>query len=244
MGDALGRCRARRRRMAGRRCVVPRRPRMRREPLRGSPARPAVRPRSWCPELRRGLRRHPPAPADGGAATAADESVLRARAGARSVVPRGFRLGTPAVVRGERRAAGAVRRADPGAWRLGGALLVADRGRRGARDQGRGRAVRHDVAEAHRGARPGCTRVPPAADDEQPRPTRGKRRVHAPARGARRHPQRPHDRPPRNRPVPGRRERPAGPRLVRAARPDGRIGGDQRRDRRHVLHRAVGAACP
>ena len=140
------------------------------------------------------------------------------------VVPRGFRLGAPAVVRGERRAAGAVRRADPRARRMGGALLVADRRGGGARDPGRRRAVRHDVAEAHRGARPGCARVPPAADDEQPRPPRGERRVHAPARGARRDPQRPHDRPPRTRPVPGGRQRPAGPRLVRAARPDRRIG--------------------
>ena len=54
----------------------------------------------------------------------------------------------------------------------------------------------------------------------------GERRVHAAARGARRDPQRPHDRPPRTRPVPGRRQRPARPRLVRTARPDRRIGGD------------------
>ena len=39
---------------------------------------PQLRPRPRHPELHRGLRRHPPAPADGGTAAAAHESVLRA----------------------------------------------------------------------------------------------------------------------------------------------------------------------
>ncbi len=43
---------------------------------------PVVHPRPRCPELRRGLRHHPSAPADGGPTAAPDVAVLRARAGA------------------------------------------------------------------------------------------------------------------------------------------------------------------
>ena len=48
----------------------------------------------------------------------------------------------------------------PGRERLGGPLLAPDRRRRGARDPRRRRAVRHDVAQAARGRRAGCPRLP------------------------------------------------------------------------------------
>ena len=56
------------------------------------------------PELRRGLRHHPSAAAAGESAADADLAVLRAAARPRRGVPRGQRLGTAAVVRGQRRA--------------------------------------------------------------------------------------------------------------------------------------------
>ena len=99
--------------------------RVRPQPVRGAPAVAGVHPRPRHPELRRGVRHRPSAPADGGAPTAADLAVLRARAGARRVLPRGRRLGAAALVRGERGAARAVR--DPGPQRVGGTLLAPDR---------------------------------------------------------------------------------------------------------------------
>ena len=122
------------------------------------------------PELHRGLRHPPPAPADGVAAAAADEPVPRPRGRPRRPLPRGKRLGAAALVRGERRAARPVRGPHPGTRRLGLALLVADRRRRGAGHARRRRALRHDVAQAARGHRPGRAGLPRRADDQPPRP--------------------------------------------------------------------------
>ena len=70
---------------------------------------PAYVARARRPELRRGLRHPPSAPADGVAAPAADEPVPRPRGGPGRPLPRGERLGAAALVRGERRAARPIR---------------------------------------------------------------------------------------------------------------------------------------
>ncbi len=129
---------------------------MRPQPIRGTPAVAVVHPRPRHPELRRGVRHHPSAPADGRAETTADIAVLRTRRGARRVLPRGLGLGTTALVRGERVAARALRH--PGPQRVGSTVLAPDRRRRGARDARRCRDVRRHAAQAdrRRGRRGGC----------------------------------------------------------------------------------------
>ena len=136
-----------------------------------APAGARVHPRPGRPELRRGLRHHPPAPADGGAAAAAHLAVLRARAGARGVLPRRAAAGSGRT--GTRRTRRSLGRYDDRSRprRLGRALLVPDRRRRGARDARRRRAVRHDLAQAARGrAGPVPLAFLDAADDQPPRP--------------------------------------------------------------------------
>ena len=123
-----------------------------------APAGAVVHPRPGHPELRRGLRHHPSAPADGGAAAAADLAVLRARAGARGVLPRGQRLGAAALVRRQRGAAGPLRRSRAAnAWAARYWHPIA--GAEALRDARHGRPVRHDLAQAARG-RPGRARSP------------------------------------------------------------------------------------
>jgi glycine/D-amino acid oxidase-like deaminating enzyme len=77
----------------------------------------------------RGLRHHPSAPAVRAGPRAAAHAVLRARGGARGRVLRERRVGAAAVVRGQRGARGRRRRLPAGVG-VGGAALVADRGRR------------------------------------------------------------------------------------------------------------------
>ena len=128
-----------------------------------------VHPRPRHPELRRGLRHRPPAPADGGAAAAADVTVLRAGTGARCVLPRGWRLGTATLVRRERGAARPVRH--PRSERLGSPLLASDRRRRGPCDSRRRGDLRRHAPQADRGRRIGRRGVPRSTHHEPRRPS-------------------------------------------------------------------------
>ena len=177
---------------------------MRRQPVRAPPA--GARPtsatgasrtssRSTTSSIRSSRWRHP-RPLRESPFHAREQELGR-------VLPGGRGLGAAALVRRRTPACSSATR-DPGARRLGGALLVADRRRGGARHPRRRRPVRHDVAQAPRGHRPGRVRLPRRADDQSRRPAGRHGRVHAPARRARRHPQRPHDRPAGRGPLPGR----------------------------------------
>ena len=157
-------------RVARRRRLGDRSPRVRPEPVRDAPAGAGLHPRPRHPELRRGLRHRPPAPADGGPAADADLAVLRAGAGARRVLPGGRRLGAAALVRGQRAAARPVRRRDPRSQRLGGPLLAPDRGRGGEGDARRRGDVRRDAAQADRGRGTRGPGVPRRAHDQPARP--------------------------------------------------------------------------
>ena len=117
--------------VAGRRRIAHGPPRSRREPVRGASAGAVLHPRPRRPELHRGLRHHPSAPADGGAPAAADLAVLRARAGAWGLLPRGRTAGSGRTGTGRTR--GSWARYDiprRNAWAA--ALLAPHRGRRGA----------------------------------------------------------------------------------------------------------------
>lgn len=142
VGDALGGCGAGAGAVAGRRAARHRRPRVRRAPLRAGPARHRLRARARVAGVRRGLRRAAPAAAGGTAPAASGEPVLPAPAGAGRLLPGGPRLGTPALVRVQRR--GGRRARGAGTGRVGVAVLVAGRRGRGTRDARAGRALRHD----------------------------------------------------------------------------------------------------
>ena len=108
--------------------------------------------------LRRGLRHHPSATSSATALRGLRTSPFYDRQqAARRLLLRRRGLGTPGVVRGERRTGATTsrRRAGvPGARRLVVAVLVADLDRRGALDPRAGRDVRHDAADPLRGRRP------------------------------------------------------------------------------------------
>ena len=196
------------------------------------------------PELRRGLRHHPPAPADGVAAAAADEPVPRPRGGPRRALPRRQRLGAAALVRGQRRRCSSGTRTasrQRGDWAsrywspIAGAEALATRD---------GVAL-YDMTSLKRleVTGPGRARASStAADDQPPRPAGRQRRLHAPARRGRRDPQRPDDRPARPGAVPDRRQRQPRPRLARPPRRRSTATVVVRDiTRRHLLHRACGA---
>ena len=246
MGDPLGRRREGRRAAAGGRADRVRPARLRRAPLRGVPALPGVRRGDVGAELRGDLRRAAPAAAEGVAAEPAGQPVPPPPGGARRGLPRGRRLGTPAVVRGERRTAGRpARRMDAAAaGRLVGAVPLAHRRGGGVAYPRGGRDVRHDPADALRGERTrraGPARPPDHREDGQ---ERRRRHLHPRARRGGRHPQRLDRRPAGPRPVPGRRERPARPRLPQPAAAARRQRPGPRHHRRHLLHRGVGSARP
>ena len=246
VGDPLGRRRQGRRAAAGGRPDRVRPARLRRAPLRGVPALHRLRRGDLGAELRRDLRRAAPAAAEGVAAEPAGQPVPPAPGGARRGLPRGRRLGAPALVRGERRPAGRpARRVDAAAARrLVRAVPLADRGGGGvAHPRGR-RDVRHDPAQAPRGERPrraGPARPPDHREDGQ---ERRRRHLHPRARRGRRHPQRLDRRPAGPRPVPGRRERSTGSRPPEPAAAVRRQRPGPRHHRRHLLHRGVGATRP
>ena len=129
----------------------------RREPLLPVPDDAAVRARAREAAVPRGVRHPPSAPADGRAPRKLRLTPFYdAARGARRGVRHRRRMGTAAVVRGER-ARWCRRRAVGAARRLGRAALVADRGRRAPRDARARRAVRHHaVREVRR--RPGRMR--------------------------------------------------------------------------------------
>ena len=91
-----------------------------------------------------------------------------------------------------------------------------------------------------RGRRARCRRLPPTSDLQQRRQERRVGHLHAAARREWRRPKRSHGRPAGTRPLPGRRQRPAGLRLVQpaAARRWQRLGA--RRHRWDVLRRRLG----
>ena len=224
------------RRVDGRRPARARHARVRPQPVRRVPAVPGVCARAVGAQLRRGLRHHPPArPAVG--AQPAGQPVLSAAGGARRGVRRGGRLGAPALVR-QQQLAPLARPAPRDAWSA--PALVADRRRRGAGHPGPGRAVRHDPADPARRDRPGL--LPAGPDQQQRRPAGRHGGLHAAARRGRRHPLRRDRRAARRGSVPGRRQRPARPRLAAAPCAGRRLG--PRRHRRHLRHRPVGSAAP
>ena len=107
--------------------------------------------------LRRGLRHHPSAPVPHEALRGLRTSPFYARQQELGAFfYEGGGLGTPGLVRGERRTGATTsrRRAGvPRARRLVGAVLVADLDRRGALDPRARRDVRHDPADPLRGRR-------------------------------------------------------------------------------------------
>ena len=140
-----------------------RRPRDGHRPIRARPDVARVRARPRRPQLRRGLRPGPSAPAARRRSAAADRAVPRAARGAGRRVLRGQGLGARPVVRDESPAI-------PAAARTGwaGAVLV-DGGRdRASGDPRAGRPVRPDLADQGRRRRSGCRGVPAAARDQRP----------------------------------------------------------------------------
>ena len=80
--------------------------RVRARPVRAGPARPGLHRGARPPELHRGLRRHPSAPADGVArARCAPAPSTRASGSSGAYFLEAARLGAPALVRGRTRAA-------------------------------------------------------------------------------------------------------------------------------------------
>ncbi len=97
-----------------------------------------------------------------------------------------------------------------------------DRRRGGTGHARDGRSLRHDLAQAAGGHRAGCARLPRRAHDQPPGPADRHGRVLAHARRARRHPQRPDDRPAGCGPFPDRGERKSRLRPASASRTAGR----------------------
>ena len=123
---------------------------------------PRVRPHPRLPELRRGLRH--PAPAAADRRTCARCAPARSTRASASSAPCSWRRPAGSARSGTRPTPGCVDGRDiPQPERLGRAVLVADRRRRGAGDPRGRRDVRHDRAEAARGDRPRGRRVPATA---------------------------------------------------------------------------------
>ena len=226
---------------------VDRRARMRPVPVRGR--RPAA-PSSSCRPARRPSSRSTTSSTPTSSATrCAACAPARSTTGSKQLGAffyEGARLGAPGVVRGERRtgATASRRRAGvPGARRLVVAVLVADLDRRGALDPRAGRDVRHDAADPLRGRGRGRGGLPAADDHQQRRQERRIGHLHDAARRNRRDPKRYHRRPARRTPVPGRRQRADGLRLVAAGTCPDDVD-TARHHRRHLLRRGVGTAGP
>ena len=183
------------------------------------------------------------------AARPADQPVPRPPGGAGRLLLRGRRLGAPALVRGQRRTAGATL---PAEWT--GLSASATTGRRGSGRRSRWPrrgATREHVAMYDmtpltrvRGRAARARRAPAAADHQRRRQDRRLGDLHPAARRDRRHPQRPHRRPA------GRDRFQVGANapldldwLTRQLPADGSVAGP-RHHRRHLLHRGVGAAGP
>ena len=201
-----------------RRDTLDRRARMRPLPVRGRGPQPRIHHADQLAGVRRGLRRHPPVPVPHRAARSAHQPVLRA-------------AGSNSARSSTRAAAGSAR---PGSrrmpdWHNGSAtdgLPFPERDDWSARfwspisiaeahwTRDAGRDVRHDAADPLRDRRRRRGRFPAADDHQQRRQERRIGDLHAAARRKRRHPQRYHRRPARRRPVPGRRQRADGLRLV------------------------------
>ena len=194
------------------------------------------------PELRRGLRHPPPAPADGVAPAAADEPVPRPRGGARARASSKAAAGSGRT--GTRRTPGCSTATRTGSrtrgdwasryWSpIAGAEALATRDGVALYDMtslkrlevtGPGALAFLDGLTTNRLDRPGR-----------------QRRLHAHARRGRRDPERPDDRPARPRPVPDRRQRQPRPRpgSTGHAPADGSVHGP-RHHGRHLLRRACG----
>ena len=162
---------------------------------RSSSRRPARRTSSRCTTS---STRYQSAPRCGDCAPA------RSTPGSASSAPSSSRAAAGSARPGSRPTPGCAERVDglddPAARRLVGAVLVADRDRRGALDPRPGRDVRHDAADPLRGRRTGRRGLPAAADHQQRRQERRLGHLHAAARRDRRRPQRPHRGPARGRP--------------------------------------------
>ena len=198
-------------------------------------------------ELRGDLRRAAPAAAEGVAAEPAGQPVPRAarRSSARSSsrAPAGSaRSGTrrtphcwPTCPPSGRRRSGTPGRAQFHSPDRRGGGVAHPRG---------GRDVRHDPAQAPRGERARRARPARPPDHREDGQERRRRHLHPRARRGGRHPQRLDRRPAGPRPVPGRRQRSARPRLPQSAAAVRRQRPGPRHHRRHLLHRGVGAAGP
>ena len=116
-------------------------------PVRVRPDDAELHPGPWCPELRRGVRPRPSAPAARRRPTAPRGPVPRPPRVPRGGVLRGQRLGARAVVR--------VESAGPSGRpvRMGRPVLGTERGDRASGDARSGRDLRPDVADE--GGRPG-----------------------------------------------------------------------------------------
>ena len=121
------------------------------------------------PLLRRGLRRHPPAPAHRRAPRGAHEPLRQPRGRFGSGDDRGERLGAAAVVRGQHQRGGKV--ADPFPPGLVRVVLVSHRGRRAPGGAPPRSSVRHDTAPPAGGQRARCAQVPRAGHDGTGRPS-------------------------------------------------------------------------
>src|SRR5205823_12682702 len=144
--------RSRRRGVDGEGRAGSRRSRRRPEPVLSPRVDTLVPTPPWCRELPRGVRHHPPTPADGNAAQTPSDALLRPRASAGRGVPRGGGLGAATVVRGQwaptlpSPARGGRRFGEgyPRPFRMGGQVLVANPGPRASGGAGAGGALRRD----------------------------------------------------------------------------------------------------